>query len=105
MDIRQAITQDTAVLTLSGRLDTNTSPELERVIADLFQKGVKRMEMDIQELGYISSAGLRVLLSTHKKCTQTGGHLTILNAGEMAVELFEMTGFSSVLDLQQRQTC
>lgn len=105
MNIRQTIERDTALLTLTGRLDTNTSPDLEQVIEELFQKGLKRMDLDIQELGYISSAGLRVILSTHKKCIKIGGHLTVLNAGEMASELFEMTGFSTILDLQQRQTC
>lgn len=105
MDIRRTITADSALLTLSGRLDTNTSPELEQAISDLFRQGLLRMELDIQALDYISSAGLRVLLSTHKKCVQNGGHLTVLNAGEMAMELFEMTGFSMILDLSQRETC
>lgn len=104
MTIRKAIAGGAAVLTLAGRLDTNTSPELERAVADLFQEAVSRIEMDIQELAYISSAGLRVLLSTHKKCVKTGGRLTVLNAGGMAMELFEMTGFTDVLDLRQRET-
>ena len=81
---------------LDGRLDTNTSPELERFLgANL--NGISALTMDCAKLSYVSSAGLRVLLSTQKKMK---GAMTLKNVCELVMEVFEMTGFVDILVLE-----
>lgn len=85
-------------LFLSGRLDTTTSPILENEIAAVTD-GVTALILDIEKLDYISSAGLRVLLSTQKKMSKQG-KLTIKNVQENVMEVFEITGFSDILNIE-----
>ena len=91
--------QETLVL-LEGRLDTNTSPELEKKIAELFDKGVKVITFDFNDLEYISSAGLRVLLSTQKQINNMVGEMKIVNISNDIREIFNMTGFNDFLTLE-----
>ena len=85
-------------IALEGRLDTMTSPELE---AELKQSldGVETLTMDMAKLDYISSAGLRVLLSAHKIMAPRGG-MKVINANEIVKEVFDVTGFSDVLTIE-----
>lgn len=97
MEIRK--TQDGTKLTmaLTGRLDTTTAPELEsawREAAD----GVTELTIDMKALEYISSAGLRVLLSMQKVMNQQGS-MVVRNANEAVREVFEITGFADILTL------
>lgn len=87
------------LLIVSGKLDTNTSPELEQVLSECLLKSSK-IAIDIGETEYISSAGLRVFLSIYKKCSKNGGSLRVLNPDAMARELFEMTGFHQFLTIE-----
>ena len=81
---------------LDGRLDTNTAPELERFLnANL--SGVTALTLDCKALSYVSSAGLRVLLSTQKKMK---GAMTLKNVCELVMEVFEMTGFVAILVIE-----
>ena len=84
-------------LALEGRLDTVTSPDLEAVVANL--EGVDKLVMDIADLEYISSAGLRVLLLAQKTMNTKGG-MTIKNASEEVMEIFEVTGFDDILNIR-----
>ena len=84
-------------LVLEGRLDTVTSPELEAVVKEL--GNVDTLVMDIAGLEYISSAGLRVLLSAQKTMNAKGG-MTIKNATEEVMEIFEVTGFDDILTIE-----
>ena len=80
---------------LSGRLDTSTAPELQNSIsADLEE--VNELVMDLEKLEYISSSGLRVLLSAHKKMSSKGG-MTVINVSETVMEVFDITGFSDIM--------
>ena len=80
---------------LSGRLDTSTSPELQNSIsADLEE--VNELVIDLEKLEYISSSGLRVLLSAHKKMSSKGG-MTVINVSETVMEVFDITGFSDIM--------
>ena len=81
---------------LDGRLDTTTAPELSDFLKDNLA-GVKAMKIDCAKLSYVSSAGLRVLLSAHKR---TMGELTLTNVCELVMEVFEITGFSDVLTIE-----
>lgn len=89
--------KDGAALTVSleGRLDTLTSPQLDAVLkAEL--PGVTDLTIDLASLEYVSSAGLRVLLSA-QKVMNAQGKMTVLNPNETISEIFEVTGFSDIL--------
>ena len=81
---------------LEGRLDTTTAPELEGFL-DKNYDGTGSIVIDCEKLVYISSAGLRVLLSTQKK---TKGALKLINVCELVMEVFEMTGFADILVIE-----
>jgi anti-sigma B factor antagonist len=85
-------------IALEGRLDTMTAPELE---AELKQSldAVQTLTLDFSKLDYISSAGLRVLLSAHKTMAPKGG-MKVTNVNEIVREVFEVTGFADILTIE-----
>ena len=86
------------VVELGGRLDTTTAPALDKTISvDLAD--VKNLILDIKGLEYISSAGLRVLLSAQKKLQKVGS-MKVINVCEEVMEVFEMTGFADILTIE-----
>ena len=85
-------------LVLEGRLDTVTSPELEKTIKESLD-GIQSLTLDISKLEYISSAGLRVLLSAHK-ALYNKGQVKIVHPNEIVKEVFEVTGFSNILNIE-----
>ena len=91
--------QDNAAMTiaLEGRLDTTTAPELEQEVKNL--NNVNALTLDFSKLDYISSAGLRVLLSAHKLMAGKGG-MRVINVNELVREVFDVTGFSDILDIE-----
>jgi anti-anti-sigma factor len=100
MEIDAKVENKIALLALSGRLDTNTSGELEARLAKDFANGATSVVLDFNNLDYISSAGLRVLLGTHKQVVASGGELTIKNIRPEVREVFDVTGFSNILNVQ-----
>ena len=82
---------------LEGRLDTITAPELETELKASLD-GVEKLTLDFSKLEYISSAGLRVLLSTQKRM-KTQGEMTVSNVNETIMEIFEVTGFNDILTI------
>ena len=89
---------DTATIAVEGRLDTNTSPRLDKAIHEELSD-VKHLTLDFKGLEYISSAGLRVLLSAQKKLQKIGS-MTVMNVCEDVMEVFEITGFSDILVIE-----
>lgn len=89
---------DEVTLAIVGRLDTLTAPALDKVVSEECD-GASGVIMDMKELEYISSAGLRVLLGTHKKM-QRVGFLRLTNVGESVMEVLEMTGFADILEIE-----
>ena len=83
---------------LEGRLDTTTAPELEKELKSDMD-GAVGLTMDFSRLDYISSAGLRVLLSAHKAMSRKGG-MKVTNVNEIVREVFDVTGFSDILDIE-----
>ena len=83
---------------LEGRLDTLTAPQFESDLSACLD-GISALVLDFAKVAYISSAGLRVLLSKHKKMLAAGGTLTISNAVPAVREVFDITGFSDILTL------
>lgn len=89
--------QETLTVKLRGRLESATSPKLEEALAKNLE-GVKDLRMDFAELEYLSSAGLRVLL-TVSKTMKKQGTMEIRNVNEEVMEVFTITGFTSILTI------
>ena len=85
-------------VTLEGRLDTTTAPELEAEFKTALG-GVKELILDFTSLEYISSAGLRVLLSAHKSLYGQG-RMKVVHVNEIVREVFEVTGFDGILNIE-----
>lgn len=85
-------------LSLEGRLDTVTAPQLEAEIAGSVE-GLTLLVLDFEKLEYISSAGLRVLLSAQKKM-KNQGEMKVVRVNETINEVFEMTGFADILTIE-----
>jgi len=86
------------VVGLSGRLDAIASPRLQEKLIPLFNDS-EHVELDFAELIYVSSAGLRVLLMGEKTAKQRSSKQTVVNVSPEIMEVFEMTGFSNVLNI------
>ncbi len=98
MTINKNRSGSTLTIALEGRLDTTTAPDLEKEIK-VGLDGVTELVMDFSKLDYISSAGLRVLLSAHKAMSKQGA-MKVVNVNEMVMEVFEVTGFSDILTIE-----
>ncbi|MBQ7597711.1 MAG: STAS domain-containing protein [Clostridia bacterium] len=98
MTIHKTLNAPALSLTVEGRLDTTTAPELEAVIKNELD-GITDLTFDFSKLAYISSAGLRVLLSAQKIMNKQG-NMKITGANEIVMEIFEVTGFSDILTLE-----
>lgn len=85
---------------LEGRLDTNTSPQLEDELAAVLDFTVELLVIDFANLAYISSAGLRVLLAAQKKMNRQG-EMIIRNVNDVIMEIFEVTGFVDILTFSE----
>ena len=86
------------ILALEGRLDTVTSPELEAELKSSLG-GADSLTLDFSKLDYISSAGLRVLLSAHKQMAGKGG-MKVKNVNEIVREVLDVTGFTDILTIE-----
>ena len=95
MNINKELTGTALTLTVSGRLDTLTAPMLEQEIKASCGD-ITELTLDFQELSYISSAGLRVVLGAHKAMK---GNLVVKNVNEVVMEVFDVTGFSDILTI------
>lgn len=85
-------------LALEGRLDTITSPELEEALKGALD-GIETLTFDFSALDYISSAGLRVLLSAQKQMNKQGD-MKVTGVSEVIMEIFEVTGFTDILTIE-----
>ena len=86
------------VIALEGRLDTTSAPDLEKELKTSLD-GVTDLTLDLTNLDYLSSAGLRVLLSAHKTMMKQG-QMKVTNASEIVREVFEVTGFCDILTIE-----
>jgi len=98
MTINKELNGSALTLAIEGRLDTVTAPELEAVVKSDLQ-GVTDLTIDMEKLEYVSSAGLRVLLAAHK-AMMTQGSMKLVNVNETVMEVFELTGFSDILNVE-----
>lgn len=98
MKINQTKNGTELMISLSGRLDTMTAPELENEAREALP-GITKLDIDMRELDYISSAGLRVLL-TMQKAMNKQGTMRVLHANETVREVLDITGFANILTLE-----
>ena len=98
MTINQNKSENKLTYAIEGRIDTKTAPELEAALkGDL--DGITELVFDFTNVSYISSAGLRVLLSAHKTMSAKGG-MKLTHVNDIIQEVFEVTGFSDILDIE-----
>ena len=88
------------IIDISGNLDTNTSPEAEHKINDLLKEDTSKIVINLSDTGFVSSAGLRVFLSTAKQITAKGGAVKFYGANEVVQEILDISGFSGILDVK-----
>ncbi len=98
MNIEKNLEGSTLTIALEGRLDTTTSPDLEETLAASLD-GVAALVFDFAKLDYLSSAGLRVLLSAQKRMNKQGS-MKLVHVNDAVKEVFEITGFSDFLTVE-----
>lgn len=100
MKIEQNRKESDLDIKVIGRLDTTTAPELEAVVKDGLN-GISCLSFDFQDLEYISSAGLRVLLAAQKSMNLQNGKMVIRHVNDTVEEVFEVTGFTDILTIEK----
>ena len=98
MTIKKELEGNKLMVAVEGRLDTVTSPELDQLLKESLE-GIEALELDLTELQYISSAGLRVLLSAQKTMNKQG-KMTIKNVCPEIMDIFDVTGFVDILNIE-----
>ena len=99
MEIIEKEQNGVSIFKLTGRLDSKTSPEFEKKIFDAIEKGSKNMIVDFEDLDYISSAGLRVVLKATKDLKRSDGKFILCSMKDYVKEVFEISGFDSFLPI------
>ena len=98
LNIVKRVENGRAVIALEGRLNTNTAGELENELKTVIDS-VDEIVLDLEKLAYISSSGLRVLLSAHKIMLKQG-QMKVIHTSEIVKEVFDVTGFSDILNIE-----
>lgn len=98
MNITENLNGNQLCISLEGRLDTTTAPELEKVL-DGRLEGVTELTFDMSALDYLSSAGLRILLGAQKRMNKQGS-MKVVKVNETIMEIFEVTGFADILTIE-----
>ena len=98
MTIDKQLNGTELTITLSGRMDTTTAPQLEAELKDSLS-GVEHLVLDFAALDYLSSAGLRVLLAAQKQMNKQGD-MVVRNVNETIAEIFDVTGFADILTIE-----
>jgi anti-anti-sigma factor len=99
MNLNTMTVDTVTVVEMEGNLDTNTSVEAQDHINALIDDGATKLLTDFTKVDFVSSAGLRVLLATAKRLGGIGGSLRICGLNEAVNEVFEISGFSTILDV------
>ena len=98
MEIKKTLDGEKLTVAVSGRLDTTTAPQLDEELKASLD-GIKELVIDFSETEYISSAGLRVLLSAQKAMNKQG-EMTVTGVNDVIMEIFEVTGFTDILTIE-----
>ena len=98
LKISKSISDEEAVFSLEGKLDTLTAPDLEKELKESLD-GVSKLTLDFEKLEYISSAGLRVLITAQKMMSKQGS-MKLIHVNEIVREVFEITGLSDSMNIE-----
>ncbi len=101
MGIKKSIVNDVATLKLTGWLDTQSAPQLGEAVGEL--DGISSLVLDFDALEYISSGGLREILSASRKLSAAGGSFSVINVSDEVMDVFSMTGFNKKLDISGKE--
>ena len=88
---------EVVIIMPDSQMDTNTSPETEKVLVEQIDAGETRIVVDFSKTDYMSSAGLRVILKTASLLQEKGGDFALCNANEQIVEVLEISGFLEIV--------
>lgn len=99
MEINSSVENQTAMVVVKGRVDAITAPEFEKYLFDLLDQDLKKIIINMCELNYISSAGLRVILATAKQMKAIKGDILFVGLGGSVKEIFKISGFYSILKI------
>ena len=99
MEIIENQKEGISIFKLNGRLDSNTSPALEKKLVSAIENGTRNMVIDFENLDYISSAGLRIILKTTKDLKRTEGNIVLCAMQDYVREVFEIVGFDTFLPI------
>ena len=99
MEISQKEENGIVSIVIKGRLDADSSPEAEKVVKDALGEQTDRILFDLGQMEYLSSAGLRVLLSAAKEMRRREGKIVLCSLNEFVKEIFEVSGFQSLIPI------
>jgi len=99
MELSSEARDNAMVVRLEGNLDTNTSVAAQEYLNNVMDDGASRIVVSLQKVDFVSSAGLRILLATAKRLGGSGGSLGICGLNETVTEVFEISGFSTILNV------
>ena len=99
MEISEREYQGVSIVDLKGKMDTVTSPQAERYLTQLIDDGKKRVLLNFEDLEFMTSSGLRVLLATSQALHDAGGELCIFAVNDTIQKLFEISGFTAFLHI------
>ena len=100
MEVKILEQNEEFVVVIEGRVDTVTSSELENKVSGIWTKPAITMVFDCEKLEYISSSGLRIILSAHKQVTAKGGKFILRNLSREVRSVIDLTGFSRILTIE-----
>lgn len=100
---QQELTADVWLVGISGRLDQTQTPDLEEQLDQLLEAGHQRIVVDMSEVTYINSGGLRCLVTAWRKAKKEGGNVVLTGLKERVSEVFSMVGFDKVFDVYPTQ--
>jgi anti-anti-sigma factor len=101
MEIETRKQEKATVVSVTGKMDAVSSPALEKELSQLMAQGEKDFVIDLGELDYISSAGLRVILATAKRLKGKEGKILLASLQDMVKEVFEISGFSAIIPIYE----
>ncbi len=99
MNIETRELKHVSVVVVSGRVDSATAPDLQKALQDLFDSEHKQLVLDLKDVDYMSSAGLRVLVSMQKAAKKNGGTLRLAQLSARVTEVLELAGLAPVFDI------
>jgi len=104
MNISSEVLDSITVVRFEGNLDTNTSTEAQEHLNKAIDGGAAKIVVSFEKVDFVSSAGLRVLLATAKRLGSSGGSLRVCGLNETVAEVFEISGFSTILNVFPAET-